>query len=83
LLLESSGDPVVVQCSSIAMMFTGSPLGSIRKLLPDSSVLPLAPTLSQGAPVIRESQRLALLVIGLWVLVAAGLGAYRTATMDA
>lgn len=57
--------------------------GSARKALLDSSVLHFAPTLSDGAPVVPESLFLATLVMGLWVLVAAGLGAWRTVRMDA
>jgi ABC-type transport system involved in multi-copper enzyme maturation permease subunit len=71
---ELVASPLLLQTSS---------LGSIRKVLLDSSVLHLAPTLSSGAPVIPESLFVALLVIGLWLVIAGGLGAWRTATMDA
>jgi ABC-type transport system involved in multi-copper enzyme maturation permease subunit len=65
------------------LLLQDSSLGSIRKVMLDSSVLHLAPTLSHGAPVIPESLFVALLVMGVWVLVAGGLGAWRTSTMDA
>jgi ABC-type transport system involved in multi-copper enzyme maturation permease subunit len=71
---ELVASPLLLQTSS---------LGAIRKILLDSSVLHLAPVTSQGAPVIPESLFVALLVMGLWLLVAAGLGAWRTVSMDA
>lgn len=71
---ELVASPLLLQATS---------LGSARKALLDSTVLHLAPTLGHGAPVIPESLFLALLVMGLWMAVAAGLGAWRTRTMDA
>jgi ABC-type transport system involved in multi-copper enzyme maturation permease subunit len=65
------------------LLLEDSSLGSARKALLDTSVLHLSPTLSQGAPVIAESLFLALLVLAVWLLVAAGIGAWRTSTMDA
>jgi hypothetical protein len=71
---ELVASPLLLQTSS---------LGSVRHVLLDSSVLHLSPALSDGAPVVPESLFVALLVIGLWLLVATGLGAWRTSTMDA
>ncbi len=72
--LELVASPLLLQQSS---------LGGARKALLDSSVLHLAPTLSGGAPVVPESQLVALLVMALWLTAACGLGAWRTATIDA
>ena len=72
--LELVASPLLLQQTS---------LGSARTALLDSSVLHLAPTLSSGAPVVPESLFVALLVMGLWLAVAVGLGAWRTTGMDA
>jgi hypothetical protein len=72
--LELVVSPLLLQSSS---------LGSVRRALLDSSVLHLAPTVSDGTPVVPESLFVALLVMVLWLAVAAGLGAWRTSTMDA
>lgn len=74
---------VGVELVASPLLLQDATLGSVRKALLDSSVLHLAPTLSDGAPVIPESLFLALLVMGLWLAVAAGLGAWRTMRMDA
>jgi phage shock protein PspC (stress-responsive transcriptional regulator) len=72
--LELVASPLFVKASS---------LGSLRRVLLDSSVLHLAPTSAHGEPVVPESLLVARLVMGLWILVSAGLGAWRTSTMDA
>jgi hypothetical protein len=71
---ELVASPLLLQTSS---------LGSIRRVLLDSSVLHLAPTSARGEPVVPESLLVALLVLGLWLLISSGLGAWRTASMDA
>jgi ABC-type transport system involved in multi-copper enzyme maturation permease subunit len=65
------------------LLLQDSTLGSVRKALLDSSVLHFAPDLSHGAPVIPESLFLAVLVMVLWLSIAAALGALRTTRMDA
>lgn len=65
------------------LLLADSSLGSVRKALLDSSVLHLAPAISHGAPVIGESLFVVLLAMALWLIVSAGLGAWRTRTMDA
>ncbi len=65
------------------LLLQDSSLGSARKALLDSTVLHLAPVRFHGAPVVPESLFIALLVMALWIVAAAGLGAWRTKTMDA
>jgi ABC-type transport system involved in multi-copper enzyme maturation permease subunit len=65
------------------LLLSDSTLGSAREVLLDGSVLHLAPTLSDGAPVVPESLFVALLVIGVWLATATCLGAWRTKRMDA
>lgn len=58
-------------------------LGSARTALLESTVLHLSPvTVNQGM-FVAESLGLAVLVMALWVAVALGLGAWRTARVDA
>ncbi len=71
--LELVASPLLMRASS---------LGSVRKLLLDNSVVHLAPITTSISPVV-ESLFVALLVVAAWVAVVAGLGAWRTATMDA
>lgn len=71
---ELVASPVLLQSHSV---------GSLREVLLDASVLKLAPALSSGAPVLAESLGVTLLVIAAWVIVAAGLGAWRTQRVDA
>jgi hypothetical protein len=72
--LELVASPVLLQQNS---------LGSLRRVFLDSSVLHLTPVSMNGAPVVPESLFVALLVMAIWLLVAAGLGAWRTMNMDA
>jgi ABC-type transport system involved in multi-copper enzyme maturation permease subunit len=65
------------------LLLQATTLGSVRRVLLDSSVLHLSPALAPGAPMIPESLLVALIVMALWVVVAGGLGAWRTIRMDA
>lgn len=63
------------------LLLRASALGSFRKVLLDNSVLHLSPIPDSLA--VAESLFVTVLVMALWVAVAAGLGAWRTARMDA
>jgi ABC-type transport system involved in multi-copper enzyme maturation permease subunit len=65
------------------ILLSQNSLGSLRQVFLDSSVLHLSPIDLGGAPVIPESLLVALLVMAIWLLVASGLGAWRTVKMDA
>ena len=70
---ELVASPILMQSHS---------LGGVRKVLLDASVLKLAPALSRGAPVLAESIAVTLIVLAAWVLVALGLGTWRTRRVD-
>ena len=71
-----------IQLVASPLLLRASALGSARKLLLDNSVIHLAPV-GTRTEAVAESLFVALLVVAAWALVAAGLGAWRTATMDA
>ena len=64
------------------LLLRASSLGAVRKLLLENSVLHLAPTTTSNVAV-PESLFIALLVVAAWAVIAAGLGAWRTVSMDA
>lgn len=64
------------------LLLRATALGSFRKVLLDNTVWHLSPLPINDAAV-AESLFVAVLVMALWVAVAAGLGAWRTARMDA
>lgn len=71
-----------IQLVASPLLLRASSLGSVRKVLLDNSVLHLAP-ISTNIAAVAESPFVALVVMAAWVAVAAALGAWRTATMDA
>jgi len=71
-----------IQLVASPLLLRATALGSVRKALLDNSVLNLAPIATKTTAV-AESVFLMLVVMAAWLVVAAGLGAWRTATMDA
>jgi hypothetical protein len=58
-------------------------LGGARQILLDASLLHFAPPHTKGPPVIAESAAVAALVMFAWLALSAGLGLWRTCTVDA
>ena len=71
---ELVASPLLLQAAS---------LGAVRKALLDSSVLHLSPVTVNHNLLVGESLLVAVLVIVLWLAAAAGVGAWRTANVDA
>ena len=65
------------------LLVRSSSLGSLRHGLLDGVLLFLKPGPASGAPTITMSVAVAILVLGMWLLVAPSLGAWRMRTRDA